>query len=479
MRFAQFVALTSVSALLLQAAQCREKEEAFQSLQQSVRERTGKTVRWEEDGAARDATLQQVRTLLRRPLTVNSVVEIALLNNRDLQATFEQLGLSAADLKEAGTFPNPTFNLSARFPDKPPSGTDVEYSLAIDFLNIVMIPLKKRVARDQLESVALRVADQTLELVSEVKGAFYSLQATQQLLSRFKLIVATSAAALDLAQRQHEAGNTSDLSLAEQQAMYSRSRLDVAMADADIRKNREKLNRLLGLWGADTAWGISGDLPKVPEAGLPIQGLERLAISQRLDLQADYLQAKSLAKALGLTKDFRFLGALDFGLDSERSSDSQTITGPTFAIELPIFNQGQARVARAEAALRQAQKKFEALAINVRSQVRELRDEVESKREIARFCQEELLPGQMQILNQSLLNYNAMAIGSFELFAAKAEEARTEREYINAVRDYWIARAELERAVGGNLNPRQPVNGKSQPSSNSMQSRPAKGINQK
>jgi len=298
-----------------------------------------------------------------------------------------------------------------------------------------MIPLKKRVARDQLESVALRVADQTLELVSEVKGAFYSLQATQQLLSRFKLIVATSAAALDLAQRQHEAGNTSDLSLAEQQAMYSRSRLDVAMADADIRKNREKLNRLLGLWGADTAWGISGDLPKVPESGLPMQGLERLAISQRLDLQADYLQVSSLAKALGLTKDFRFLGALDFGLDSERSSDSQTITGPTFAIELPIFNQGQARVARAEAALRQAQKKFEALAINVRSQVRELRDEVESKREIARFYQEELLPGQMQILKQSLLNYNAMAIGSFELFAAKAEEARTEREYINATRD--------------------------------------------
>jgi len=340
MWFAQFVALTSVSALLLQAVQCREKEEAFQSLQQSVRERAGKTVRWEKDEAARDATLQQVRTLLGRPLTVNTVVEIALLNNRDLQATFEQLGLSAADLKEAGTFLNPTFNLSARSPDKPPSGTDVEYSLAIDFLNIVMIPLKKRVARDQLESVALRVADQTLELVSEVKGAFYSLQATQQLLSRFKLIVATSAAALDLAQRQHEAGNTSDLSLAEQQAMYSRSRLDVAMADADIRKNREKLNRLLGLWGADTAWGISGDLPKVPESGLPMQGLERLAISQRLDLQADYLQVSSLAKALGLTKDFRFLGALDFGLDSERSSDSQTITGPTFAIELPIFNQG-------------------------------------------------------------------------------------------------------------------------------------------
>lgn len=479
MRFTTFVVLTFVSALVLPAGKCREKEEAFQSLQQSVGKRTGKTIRWEEDEAAHDATLQRVRALLRRPLTVNTVVEIALLNNRDLQATFEQLGLSAADLKEAGTFPNPTFNFSARFPDKPPSGTDVEYSLAIDFLNILMIPLKKCVARDQLESVVLHVADQTLELVSEVKSAFYSLQATQQLLSRFKLIVATNAAALDLAQRQHEAGNISDLSLAQQQGVYSRSRLDIAMTDADIRKDREKLNRLLGLWGADTAWEISGDLPKVPESELPMQGLERLAISQRLDLQADYLQVKSLAKALGLTKDFRFLGALNFGLDSERSSDSQTITGPTFAIELPIFNQGQARVARTEAALRQAQKKFEAAAINVRSQVRELRDEVESKREIARFYQAELLPGQMQILNQSVLNYNAMAIGSFELFAAKAEEARTEREYINAARDYWIARVELERAVGGSLNPRQPANGKSQPSPDPMQSRHVKGINQK
>jgi cobalt-zinc-cadmium efflux system outer membrane protein len=168
-------------------------------------------------------------------------------------------------------------------------------------------------------------------------------------------------------------------------------------------------------------------------------------------------------KNLGLTKSFRLLGALDFGVNSERETDSQTRTGPTFAIELPIFNQGQARIARGEAALRQAQDNFEALAIDVRSQIRELRDELASKREIARFYRDELLPGQRQILNESLLNYNAMEIGNFELFTTKAEGARTEREYIDAVRDYWITRAELERAVGGNLNPRQPADDKSQP----------------
>src|SRR6202043_2358824 len=160
---------------------------------------------------------------------------------------------------------------------------------AIDFLSIIMIPLKKLAAKEQLEATALRVADDTLELVSQVKSAFYSLQASRELLKRFELIVDANAASLDLAQRQHEAGNINDLTLAQQQASYSRSRLDVATTEAEIRRNREKLNRLLGLWGVDTDWQIAGELPEVPSSDVPMRSLERLAISQRLDLQADYL----------------------------------------------------------------------------------------------------------------------------------------------------------------------------------------------
>ncbi len=474
MTITRLVACSSILAMTLPAGSAREKEEAFQGVQQSVRERTGKAVRWEEDQAAREQARQDVRLLLRKPLTVDTAVQVALLNNRSLQATFEEIGLSAANVLEAATIPNPKIDLAVRIPDKPPSGTYVDYGAAIDFLSIIMIPLKKRVAKVQLEAAALRVADETLALVSQVKSAFYSLQASQQLLKRFKLIVDTNAASLDLAQRQHEAGNITDLALAQQQATYSRSRFDVATTEAEIRRNREKLNRLLGLWGTDTDWQISGELPEVPSSDPAIRGLERLAISQRLDLQAGYLQLTSHVKNLGLTKSFRLLGALDFGVNSERETDSQTRTGPTFAIELPIFNQGQARIARGEAALRQAQDNFEALAIDVRSQIRELRDELASKREIARFYRDELLPGQRRILNESLINYNAMEIGNFELFTTRAEEARTEREYIDAARDYWITRAELERAVGGNLNPHQPADDKSQPVSNPRPTRPAK-----
>ena len=449
-----FIAVSAVFVCALPAGWARGRKDAFQSVQQSVQQRTGRTVPWEDDQAAREQALQEVRRLLRKPLTIDTAVQIALLNNRSLQASFEEIGLSYADVLEAVTIPNPRFDLAIRFPDKPPSGTYVDYATAIDFLSIIMIPLKKRVAEDRLESAALQVADDTLELVSQVKSAFYSLQASQQLLKRFKMIVDANAASLDLAQRQHVAGNITDLGLAQQQASYSHSRLDVATTDAEIRRNREKLNRLLGLWGTDTFWQIAGELPEVPSSDFSAGGLERLAISQRLDLQAEYLLVTSEAKNLGLTKSFRLLGALDFGAESERETDAQTRTGPTFAIELPIFNQGQARIARSEAALRQEQDKFEALAIDVRSQIRELRDELTSKREMAHFFQDELLPGERRILNESLSLYNAMQINNFELFTTKAEEAQTEREYIEAVRDYWITRAELERAVGGSLNPR-------------------------
>jgi cobalt-zinc-cadmium efflux system outer membrane protein len=459
----RFVIFSSIFALVLPAGIAREKEEAFRGVQKSVQERTGKTVRWEEDQKSREQTVQDLRRLLRKPLTVDATVQIALLNNRSLQATFEQIGLSAADLLEAVTIPNPKFDLTVKFPNQPPSGTYIDYSAAIDFLSILMIPLKKRVAKDQLQSAALRVADETLELISDVKSAFHTLEASQQLLQRFKLIVDANAASLDLAQRQYEAGNTSDLALTRQQTTYSHSRLDIATTEAEIRRNREKLNRLLGLWGPDTEWQITSDLPEVPKAEFSTRGLERLAISQRLDLQADYLQVTSQAKNLGLTKSFRLLGALDFGVERERETDGQIRTGPTFVIELPVFNQGQARIARGEAALRQAWDKFEALAIDVRSQIRELQDELMSKREIARFYQDELVPDQRRILKESLINYNAMDIGNFELFTAKAEEARTEREYLEVVRDYWITRAELERAVGGNLNVREPADGKSEP----------------
>jgi outer membrane protein, heavy metal efflux system len=429
-------------------------ENTFAPVAQNAQERTGNTVAWEREQSAQEQTLVWVRRLLKSPLNANTAAQIALLNNQGLQATFEEIGLAEADLIEARTIPNPDIDLSVRFPDKPPSGTDIEWSIAQDFLTILMIPLRTKVAKDQLLAVQLRVSDDVIRLVAETKIAIYQLQAAEEILRRLKLEQEAQGSSLELIQNLHEAGNITDLQLLQQQSEYSQSRLNTAQAEADIRELREKLNQLMGLWGEDTGWTVRAELRDVPANDFSVHGLETLAVAQRYDLAASRAELESIIKALGLEKTFRWIGALDFGVDSERQSDSQTITGPTLRIQLPIFNQGQARIARGRAQLCRAYANFERLAVNTRSEVCKLRDKLISDRDIARFYQTGLIPERKQVRDQMQLQYNAMIVSPLELFTARRQEIEAERGYVEAKRDYWTTRAELERAVGGNLSPR-------------------------
>src|SRR5215472_8330465 len=426
-------------------------QDSFAPVEQAARQRERSTVTWEREQKAREQTLAEVHKLLRAPLTPNVAAQIALLNNRGLQSTFEEIGLAQADLIEARTIPNPELNVSARFPDKPPSGTDVEWAIAQNFLNILMIPLKTKVAKDQLLAAQLRVSDAVTRLVAESKSAIYQLQAAEEIFGRLKVEQATQATSLDFIQKLHEAGNITDLQLLQQQGEYSQSRLQIAQTEADIRELREKLNRLMGLWGTDTDRKVEPKLPDVPRTDFSIGGLETLAITQRYDLAASKAELQSALRALGLEKAFRWIGALDFGIDSERDTDSQTITGPTLRLELPIFNQGQTRVARGEAALRRAYDKFEQEAVDIRSEVRELRDKLISSRDIAEFYRDALIPVRTQTRDQMQLQYNAMIVGPIELFTARQQEIAAERGYVGAKREYWVTRSELERTAGGSL----------------------------
>jgi outer membrane protein, heavy metal efflux system len=448
----KLLCISSVSLTMLVSPVFARDEDNFGPVGQNVQERTGSVVVWEREQNARNQTLAEVRRLLKNALGANTAAQIALLNNRGLQATFEEIGLAEADLIEARTIPNPDLNFQARIPDKSPSGTDIEYSIAQDFLTILMIPLRTKVAKDQLAAAQLRVSDEVTRLVEETTVAFYQLQAAQEILERLKTEQEAQSTSLDLIQRLHEAGNITDLQLLQQQSEYSQARLNIAQVEADIRELREKLNQLMGLWGGDTSWTIRSGVPDVPNNDLDIQGLETLAVTQRYDLAASKAELEGMIKALGLEKTFRWIGALDFGMDSERQSDSQTITGPTLRIQLPIFNQGQARIARSQSQLRRSYARFEQLAVSTRSEVRQLRDKMISDHDFAQFYRTGLIPERKQVRDQMQLQYNAMIVSPLDLFTARRQEIEAERGYIDAKRDYWVARAELERAVGGNLS---------------------------
>ncbi len=228
-----------LAAVVLLLVGCSTRRATLDKVQETVASRTGQRVQWNR-GGPEDAQIEQaVQSLLRRDLTANSAVQIALLNNRSLQAEFEEIGIAQADLIEAGLLSNPSFAASFRFPNRPPSGTNIEYSVAQNFLDLLIIPLRKRLAAAQLAQTETRVADDILRLAAEVKGAFYTVQAREQLLGRLKVNTATNETAAEFTKRLHDAGNTSDLELANQQGSYEQSRLEVAQTDLQARRDRE------------------------------------------------------------------------------------------------------------------------------------------------------------------------------------------------------------------------------------------------
>lgn len=171
---------------------------------------------------------------------------------------------------------------------------------------------------------------------------------------------------------------------------------------------------------------------------------------------AHEMRGGSTAGLLGLKAEYVHvflnpLPAVSVGVDAERNLDHSWVVGPTLDLEVPLFDQGQPAVARLAAQYRQAQRRLEALATDIRSEVRQARDALIAARDLAEFYEKVYLPQRIRIVNETLLQYNAMQKGTFELIAAKEHELNAEREYAEAGRDYWIARAQLERALGGRL----------------------------
>lgn len=423
----------------------------FQKIQAEVKDRSHADLVYEKEMATREKTKSIVTKLLNKPLTVSTAVQIALLNNRELQATFSEFGIAQADLIEAVMLPNPAINFEVQFPNSGTSYNRYMWFIAQDFVQVLMTPLKKKIATERLEAVQWHVASEALTLVANVKAAYFSYQAGQQLLKQLESIQKTNAATLELAQQQFKAGNNTDLALLQAQSNYSQGKIDLLKAETELRAQEEKMNRLLGLWGNETAWKIQGAVMPVANIDFNTEHLESLAVAQRLDLRAAHRELTSIISALGLTKTYRWTPVLNIGFVSERDIEPAQNMGPSFSLELPIFNQGQGRIARGEAQLRMAENKCESLAVNIRSEVRELRNRLISLASTAHYYRDDLLPMRLAIVNKALLQYNAMQISPYELFTIKAQEFEIERDYITTLRDYWVTRAELERVVGGRL----------------------------
>jgi cobalt-zinc-cadmium efflux system outer membrane protein len=440
-------AIGVAGAALLSGCVSVPRDAGFSSVQQSVMDRTGHRIEWGRPGDPHKSINDIVDAMVRRELTAEDAVQVALVNNLNLQATYEDLGIAQAEVIEAGLVKNPVVHAEVRFPSYRALPFDVDLSQS--FIDLLLMPLRKRMATASFQGVKLRVTHEVLGTIASVKAAFYRAQGSAQLVEMRQSVTAATDASLEAAQRMHDAGNITDLALANERALHEQALIDLAKARRDALNAHEDLGELLGLRPEQIR--IAGRLPAIPTEEIGEAGLEVLAVSQRADLGAARSEGAALAATLGLTQSTALISEFDVGGHVSKETDGAISAGPTVSLPLPIFNQGQPAIAAAQARLRQARDRSMAMLMQVRAEVRRARNNMLSARELADHYSRVILPLRHQIVAQNMLQLNAMQIGVFELLLSRQAEIDAGREYVEALEAYWIARAELERAVGGRL----------------------------
>jgi cobalt-zinc-cadmium efflux system outer membrane protein len=417
----------------------------------AVLARTGHALYWNQAMPEDPRADAVIDAILQGELGVEQAVQIALLNNRTLTATYEELSISQADLVQAGLLRNPTLTAGMTTAEADRLSPNLELGLAWNLLDALILPARKKIAATEAEGARLRVADVVLDVVSEVKRAYYELAAAEQVEAMRKIVADAAQASAELSASQGEAGTASELSVANQASAGEQLALDLSRARADVSLARERLARLLGLWGARASFRVGARLPDVAEREPPLEHLESLAIAKRFDLEAMRKEREALGRTLSLVRSSRFTPGVGVGVTGARLSDGNVAVAPSASLELPLFDQGQAVVARLEALFRASDARLRERAVEIRSDVRAARARMEYARGAVVRYRTKVIPLRERVVALSQEQYGAMLLGVYQLLAAKQSEVSAYREAIEAARDYWVARVDLERAVGVRL----------------------------
>lgn len=383
------------------------------------------------------------------PLTPEDAVAIAYLQNPRLRAAYARLGLAAADVYDAGRLSNPRLSVEALF-GKGPSPDELTLGLTQSFGDLLFLSARRKVADRDFARAKAMAGQEILDVAAEVQAACLRLMAAQQVALMRGKIADAAAAAATLADRFYKAGNINALSLAMEQAAASDARLAHLAAEAELRDARDALNRLMGFRAAP-GWTLAGELQAPQGADADADAIIALALGQRLDLIARRDAITARAAALGLSQRQRWADGAEAGVAHKRESDGGRQTGPSLSVELPLFNSGKGRIARATAELDQAMADLDEAEIAVANQIRSGLARLATARARAEEYRTVLLPARAAIVARMQEEVNFMLRGPFDLIRARQQDYEASEGYIAAVRDYWIARADLARDAGGRL----------------------------
>ncbi len=401
------------------------------------------------------ATVEQRRTLLRQwlsqPIDANLAVRIAMLRNPRIREGYAVLGITQADLYDAARLANPTLSAAVLDSSAADSQPQITLGLAQNFANLLLLGPRKRIASQEVERAKLLTAQQVLNLAAEVEMAYYQYVGTAQVAQMRQLAAQAARISADLATRFYNAGNINRKELQMEHAAATDADIQASLAAAEAVAARTELNRVMGLTAEESNWEAKIELSLPVKQEDDAQQLLNLANSQRLDLQAARQAVVLLEDALGLARSYRYLGSFELGVEYERETDGSRLLGPTLALQLPIFNQGDGSVMRALSRLERSRARTNQLEINISNAVSLASNKVMVQRELVERYQQQLIPQREEVVQRMQELQLFMIIGQFELLNAKQQEYDAYQGYIERLRDYWLARVELTREVGAVL----------------------------
>ena len=433
------------------------KDAGFSAAQSKSAVLSKETV-WIQSRAEAERVDARVKELLAQSKAVNAetAVQIALLNNKGLQAAYADLGDAGADVWQSTLLVNPTVAVGLTGIGTPglEAYRAIEGTLAVNLLALATRNRTIKVAKVRFDQAQLNAALKTLELAANTRRAWVNAVAASETVAQLDQAQAAADAASELAKKLGESGAMTKGSQAREHAFYAELSGETAQARLAQRLAKEELTRLMGLWGDDVAYKLPNRLPPLPKKLITDNVIEAQAIANRVDLQVAKLELEAMAKSYGLTEATRYVTDLGIvsGLETEREKGTDKTT-TTYRKELefviPIFDSGKARMRKAEVAYMRAANQLAEKAVNVRSESRSAYEAYRSSYDIARHYRNSLVPLRTKIEQESLLTYNGMITNTFELLTDSRDKINAVQLSINAKRDFWLAAANLTAAVYG------------------------------
>ncbi|MBL4597741.1 MAG: TolC family protein [Rhizobiaceae bacterium] len=431
----------------------------FSTVAYKTREATNKQTVWVQNQEEAEALSKRVHGLVhKRTISVNTAVQVALLNNKGLQASYADLGMSAAEAWQQTMLENPKISIGILGIAHPELGVfrAIEGMLATNILALATRDRRMSIADTRFRQAQLKAALATLSIAAETRKAWIqSVSAFENIYYLNQAQIAADAAS-ELAKKLGESGALAKGGQAREHAFYSELTGQKAKARLAAKLAKEQLTRIMGLWGTDVDYFVPDKLPKYPRKLQRKKAIESIALHKRVDLQVAKLELEAVAKSYGLTDATRYVTDFEIiaGFEKEREigdDGKETTTTPQVEFEfvIPIFDTGKARMRKAELAYMKAANLLAEKAINIRSEARSAYIAYRSTYQIARHYRNSVLPLRSKIEAESLLTYNGMITNTFELLADTRAKINTILQSVQAKREFWIADAELTAAIYG------------------------------